>query len=227
MPEDINRKRDVYSWKDGRTRLLSSGVDRNDANFVDADPSGTDIYIATTARLVAQDTDTLRDLYSVRREGGLPMQNLPAAEQSTCRLEQCQGPAHAPGGKPQIGSADLRATPTPSARKSAKSTRKQSLRVNTPKQSHGPQAKLRVTVPGAGTIRVSGPGVQVTSRKVRGAGGYAVMVRLTGTAKRSLRTAGSKRVTATVRFAPRRGAVVKKSVPLRFAQPGHAKQGRR
>lgn len=107
VPEDVNRKRDVYESKNGVVELLTTGTDRNDAYYLDTSSDKTDIYFATTGRLVAQDIDTLRDIYSARRGGGLSNQNEILTPARECALDPCQGPQQSPGQAPAIGSATL------------------------------------------------------------------------------------------------------------------------
>lgn len=57
--------------------------------------SGADIFFETADQLVPQDTDTQRDLYDARIDGGFP----PPAVPTSCE-EDCQG---APGSQPLFG----------------------------------------------------------------------------------------------------------------------------
>jgi hypothetical protein len=81
---------DVYLWHDGAVNLISDGRDTS-GGVVYAGMSGTgsDIFFATPTQLVAQDTDTLGDIYDARIGGGFPA---PTPEAS-CSGEACQGSA--------------------------------------------------------------------------------------------------------------------------------------
>src|ERR1019366_7389838 len=81
---------DVYLWHNGEVNLISDGND-NSGGVVYAGMSGTgsDIFFATPTQLVAQDTDTLGDIYDARIGGGFPA---PTPE-SSCAGEACQGSA--------------------------------------------------------------------------------------------------------------------------------------
>ncbi len=102
--EDTNGKSDVYQYDvpSGRLHLISSGRDAADSHFMDASPSGSDVFFTTYERLVGQDDDQSRDLYDARVGGGLPSQN--RVEPAPCppEGEGCQGPASDPPAAPQV-----------------------------------------------------------------------------------------------------------------------------
>jgi len=78
-----------FSAKDaGCLRLISSGRSESDSHFLDASPSGRDVFFSTDERLVRWDTDNNYDLYDARIGGGF--QEPPAATPE-CVGEQCQG----------------------------------------------------------------------------------------------------------------------------------------
>jgi len=103
---DTNGKLDVYEWQratdsngckevgaelfvesaDGCISLISSGDGADDSLFVDASPSGSDVFFATASSLLRQDTG-LVDIYDARVGGGFPP---PAAPESPCEGEACQ-----------------------------------------------------------------------------------------------------------------------------------------
>ncbi len=109
-PLDSNGAVDVYQWEapgsggcdeggpdyssqnEGCIRLISSGQSAGDSAFVDASPTGKDVFFATTESLVSQDYG-LRDIYDARVGGGLPAQPAAAPE---CEGEACQSAPEAP-----------------------------------------------------------------------------------------------------------------------------------
>jgi Tol biopolymer transport system component len=96
VPEDINGKMDVYEWKNGRVRLISSGSDGTDSFLASSSDSGDDVFFLTRERLVATDRDEALDIYDARAGGGLPQ----TRERSECEgIEGCQGPG---GGMPSF-----------------------------------------------------------------------------------------------------------------------------
>lgn len=75
--------------------LLDSGASETiaqpeAARFLDATPSGDEVFIDTAAQLVPQDADNLTDVYDLRVDGGFPG---PAPALPSCDGEACQGPA--------------------------------------------------------------------------------------------------------------------------------------
>jgi DNA-binding beta-propeller fold protein YncE len=102
---DSNGTRDVYSYNHGRISLLSGGKRAFESTFVDATPSGSDVFFSTIAPLVGQDKDTVRDLYDARVNGGLASQNPdPAVE---CLRDDCKATPNAGPELPFGGSEGL------------------------------------------------------------------------------------------------------------------------
>jgi hypothetical protein len=94
VPEDVNGKRDVYEWENGRAYLISSGVG-GVSTYGGTSPSGDDVYIATREKLIPSDRDEITDVYDVRVGGGFPQPVAPSLCES---VEGCHGPASsAPG----------------------------------------------------------------------------------------------------------------------------------
>lgn len=110
LPADTNGRKDVYQWEavgvgectqvatsfspinDGCIALISSGKSAGDSEFVDASPSGDDVFFATLSSLLPQDYG-LVDIYDARQGGGFPA---PPAPPAGCEGEACQSPPEAP-----------------------------------------------------------------------------------------------------------------------------------
>jgi hypothetical protein len=108
--QDTNGQQDVYQWEEvgtgrcsesdpsfspssaGCLDLISSGQSPRDSEFVDASPSGQDVFFATLASLLPEDYG-LVDIYDARVEGGFPS---PPPPTPPCEGEACQSPALAP-----------------------------------------------------------------------------------------------------------------------------------
>jgi DNA-binding beta-propeller fold protein YncE len=74
---------------DGCIFMISSGAGETESSFVNATPSGSDVFFTTRSRLVSEDQDDLVDLYDAREGGGFAHKVRP----STCaESESCQGP---------------------------------------------------------------------------------------------------------------------------------------
>jgi hypothetical protein len=107
---DTNGKADVYEWESADSRaaceragaeryvasmagclsLISSGQSNQDSEFIDASPSGQDVFFATGQSLLPQDPGLI-DIYDAREGGGFPA----AQSSQPCQGEACQqtGPA--------------------------------------------------------------------------------------------------------------------------------------
>jgi hypothetical protein len=85
--QDRNGRIDAYLWQNGVVSLISSGKDSDDVYLAGMTQDGREVFFASSDRLVSQDTDSLRDLYVARVNGGfaLPAVAIP------CRDDVCQG----------------------------------------------------------------------------------------------------------------------------------------
>jgi hypothetical protein len=93
LPHAGDGRQNVYEYEaGGGVRLLSDGAGNYDSFFLDASPSGNDVFIATADRLLATDRDHYIDLYDVRVGGGLPASSsVPDCENG----DSCKPPASA------------------------------------------------------------------------------------------------------------------------------------
>lgn len=92
---DSNRAVDVYEWSDGRAQLISSGTGEGEALFAGASSDGQNVFFKTAQPLVAQDDDTVYDLYDARVDGGIAAQNV-LTEEGGCKGEACRGRSPSP-----------------------------------------------------------------------------------------------------------------------------------
>jgi hypothetical protein len=90
----------VYEYHEGHVSLISDGKDTTHESrigvtpveLLGSDATGKNVFFTTFDPLVAQDTDTARDIYDARIEGGVPA---PVSSPS-CEGEACQGAPAAP-----------------------------------------------------------------------------------------------------------------------------------
>lgn len=93
VPQDTNGAADVYEWENGTISLVSTGRGAAGAHFLDASPSGDDVFIATGQRVLPSDRDANLDVYDARVNGGLPLPPTPGAP---CEGDACQSPPSPP-----------------------------------------------------------------------------------------------------------------------------------
>jgi NHL repeat-containing protein len=105
VARDTNGVRDVYEWEapgsggcdqkdatfsaqnEGCVDLVSSGQSAKGSEFLDASPSGNDVFFTTLSSLVPQDYG-LVDVYDARVDGGFAA---PPPPEAGCEGEACQG----------------------------------------------------------------------------------------------------------------------------------------
>jgi hypothetical protein len=224
VPEDVNRRRDVYTWTpgDARPRLVTTGIGDADVTLRDVSPDGTDVYVATTARLVSQDRDDNRDIYTARRDGGLWSQN-PSEPPAECAGQACQAPQAPAPAVPGIASSAYAGLGNVAA--TARSARP-ALSVARTRSVRGVAVALRVKVDGAGAIRVSGAALRSARRTTGKAGTYRVAVTLNARGKRALRRAGKLRAGVTVAFTRKDERSASRRLTVTFTQPRATAAGR-
>jgi hypothetical protein len=86
---------DVYEWEaegtggceltQGCTHLITSGESETESGLLGASANGSNVFFATHANLVAQDTDGYGDIYDARIGGGFPAPPPPPPVCSSCQ----------------------------------------------------------------------------------------------------------------------------------------------
>ncbi len=104
VPQASNGTLDAYEWHDGRISLLGSGSDPTPTFFLGYSPyeytsaggekrrvEAGEVFIGTHAKLVAADTNSMGDIYSVRVcESQSPCIKPPVGETAQCEGGSCQ-----------------------------------------------------------------------------------------------------------------------------------------
>jgi hypothetical protein len=94
MGQDDNGVSDVYEYKEGVARLMTSGTSPVGSTFYDASPDGSDVFFVTAQSLVRADTDNGDSLYDARVGGGFPPGPGEGVEPEGCASEgACRAPA--------------------------------------------------------------------------------------------------------------------------------------
>jgi hypothetical protein len=101
LPRDGNGQRDVYEFSGGSLQLVSTGASEAGSWFLDATPSGSDVYFGTAQTLLPRDIDATFDYYDARVNGGFPE---PPAPPPPCAGEGCKGQATGSPAPPSPGS---------------------------------------------------------------------------------------------------------------------------
>jgi hypothetical protein len=94
---------DVYVYRGGKDRLLSSGTAEVDSYFLGASTSAQDVFFATPQALLSADPDQTYDIYDARIDGGFSEPGSSGA----CRGEECRGPVPVPLPIPQPAGSTL------------------------------------------------------------------------------------------------------------------------
>lgn len=215
VPQDTNDRTDVYEWEaegsgsctqassgfdsasDGCLYLISAGTGSEDSHFLDATPSGSDVFFVTSDQLVPQDTDSLDDIYDARIGGGFappPPAGIP------CSDSDCQGPPGAVPAPPTVVSITFTGPGNPSTNPRTR------VKLLT-RTVRGTRFVVRVQVSGAGRITIGGSRIRTTRRSVARAGTYRLKVALKPTARRALAREHKLKLTLQVRYASARGSV--------------------
>jgi hypothetical protein len=113
-PQDVNGFQDVYEYRSGIPKLISSGTAQGGSAFVDASADGRDVFFVSPESLVRADRDRLPSIYDARVNGGFaepPLPPPPCDGAEACRSPGPAPPASAPATPGFIGPGNVRARP--------------------------------------------------------------------------------------------------------------------
>jgi len=113
----------LFEYENGGAQLISGTEAGGEAVFLDASPSGDDVFFATRERLAASDADELVDVYDARVDGGVPAR--PAS--MLCSGSACREPFATLPSFPSPASVSLSGAGNLQPSLSVKPTRKQLL----------------------------------------------------------------------------------------------------
>jgi hypothetical protein len=233
-PDDRPLCSDVYEWEadgsgschsgaqnGGCLSLLTTGTGGTPQYFGDASASGDDVFILTDQALVPQDIDTTTDVYDVRVDGGLASQHPEAS--APCSGDACQGPPTAPPVEVASGSSVFlgagNAVPARPGRLSPVRVTRKSVR--------GSSLSLTVSIPAKGRLTITGTGLSRFSKSLSKAGSYRVTVKLTASARKTLKRKHKLTLKPRLAFSPASGAssTVKVTVTSTSARRADANLG--
>ena len=201
----------------GCVAILDTTVGRFDTYFVGASEDGENAYISTAAQLAPEDGDGSRDLYDVRVDGGKQyVPPTPGCEEDGL---PCQpGGGTVPLGDPRAsesGIASGNPLPVPAPQRGVEGFAAATVTV-AGHSTRGTTLTVRLKAPGAGTLRVSGPGLKTLTRSITKPGGYTLKLSLSTRAAAALRHHKRLKVKVQVRFSPTGGPTSSTSFIVRF-----------
>jgi hypothetical protein len=196
---DTNGQRDAYRWseEDG-PRLISTGHSGVGSFMLDVSADGTSAFFTTKEGISPLDSDGSYDVYAARVGGGFPTAGLPP-----CTGDACQGPAAGPPALLNAGSESFRGRGNAGA-----GPRRLAARLD----GRGGKLRLRVSVPAAGRVVVSGQRVQPLRRGLAKPGSYVLRPRLKPAARKALNRRGQLKVRVKVKFLPRDGQATVRTI---------------
>jgi hypothetical protein len=105
--QDTNGLRDVYEYEHGALHLISGGTSSARSVFLDATPSGTDVFFASAQPLVKSANGGAYAYYDARVGGGFRAQEESAVAPPCQSLEGCHSPLSEPPAEFAVASATL------------------------------------------------------------------------------------------------------------------------
>jgi hypothetical protein len=211
VPTDVNNRRDVYEYADGRLSLISAGTGPQDSLMIGSSTSGRDVFFSTYDSLGSRESDGGdNDIYDARVEGGFPAPV--RTETATCTADECQGSSSAPPNLPIAGSAAFSGSGNLLSQAPPGSIRVLASTVT------GRAAVLKLSVPGAGRLSASGAGLRQTVVTASKAGTYLVRVQLSQGTARLLAKKHRLALTVLIVFTPSGAPASTVRVRLTFRQ---------
>lgn len=214
----------LYEWREGRgIKLISPpGASAGAVTYLDNSSSGDDVFFLTGDALVVADTDgSGLDVYDARVGGGFPE---PPPPPDPCAGDACQGLPRPSASLPVAASVSFVGAGNVGP---AGSGPLGNARAKGPKAIKGAKGAVRVTVPAAGTISVSGNGVRRLTRRATKARTLSVPVRLSARATRTLSRSRRFSTRITVRYVPADGTAQTMRVTVRFQKARKKKSSSR
>ena len=201
---------EVFEFQGGRASALSRLDGEFDSRFLDASASGDDVFINTYDTLIPGPTNGDYTVIDARVGGGFP-----ARSTQRCSGAACEAPATPPPALSLAASVGfpgaVQPVQTPSG--SAGASKLSVSRIATIKGTAG---LLKVTVPGAGHVTVSGSGLRTTRRSCAKAQTVTVRIALSAAAANSLKRRRSLRTRVSVVFSDAAGHASRATFALTF-----------
>lgn len=165
----------------GCVYLLSSGASPDPSEFLNATPTGGDVFILTREQLLPQDTDNNVDVYDARVGGGFPAPSGGSPPPCT-DVTSCRGSGTSSAPMPAVAATVTFVGPGNGAVAAVTAAKVKILR----KRVRGTAIALRVQVPQQGSVRVTGNLIPTLRRQFARAGTDRLYLTLTKAARRKL-----------------------------------------
>jgi hypothetical protein len=87
VPHASDGRRNVYEYEDGHVYAISNVAGGGESFFLDASPSGEDVFFGSANKLLPQDTSDNVVVWDARQDGGFPVATaaLPCTTAEACR----------------------------------------------------------------------------------------------------------------------------------------------
>lgn len=212
LSRDSNGNADVYEFGPQGLELISGGKHPGAADVVDSSEDGSSVFFLTPESLVGSDTDGgYPDVYVARAGGGFPDPDPPAPP---CQGDACQGGGSDAPPPPQVGTLTFHGA---GDQRPARPSR---VSISGLRRVSGARGRLRVTVPGAGAVSLSGRLVRRATTRASKAATYDLRIALKPAARKALWRKGRLRVSVRVAFRARTGgAASSRTIALTFVRP--------
>ncbi len=197
LPESSNGLSNVYEYEDGELKLLSPPNSERTAHFYGASASGDDVFIQTFGELTPEGQGEVMGIYDARVNGEL-LPDRPLL----CQGENCRTTPTAPSKTQSPGSASFSATVR--------------VAVSEAKASKGKTAHLRVIVPDAGNLTISGKGLRTIKKALTKAGSETFTLSLTAAKDKRRLQKGVFNTRAEIIFTSNAGDTSRDEVALKF-----------
>jgi Tol biopolymer transport system component len=207
---DVNQGSDIYEWHNGQRGLITNGVKRpspqyNQHQVRAVSPDGRNILFATHTKLtpeVIQGDKPWMHIYVARVDGGFRTPTEPAP----CTGEQCQGPVTTPPVLPPVGSAQIDGPGDEDERPAPKLVVNSISKRQLTRFARTGRLTVSATTNVAGKVSASAKAkigkrtrtVASASRSLRAAGSAKLTLKLSTAARRQLRRSGKLTVSLTV-----------------------------
>ncbi len=197
LPEASNGLSNVFEYTEGELKLISPPNSERTAHLYGASASGDDVFIQTFGELTPEGQGEVMGLYDAKVNGELlPDQPL------LCQGENCRTAPTPPAKTPSPGSASFSATVR--------------VAVSEAKATRGKTAHLRVIVPDAGDLTISGKGLKTIKKPLSKAGSETFTLTLTPAKNKRRLKKGVFNTRAEIIFTSGAGDTSRDEVALKF-----------